>query len=230
MVPEDGRGLDRARNRPSIVECRLARGRTSRIIVGSHRKWFGDQKWGSGANHVLSRGLLTSMIIGVAIRARGPDPLADTRPAPIAYLAGELPRLSKLAATLLADARDVEDAVQDTLEAAWRKWDTLRDEAGRRAWLNTICVRRCLRVRRWYARHGTTALLDDVAGPDFAHDVDWDRALARLSTAQRITVVLHYQHGFTLDECAALMGRHPGTIRKHLSRGLARLRNELSDV
>ena len=145
----------------------------------------------------------------------------------IQYLERDVPRLVRLAAGFLTDSRDVEDAVQDTLEAAWRSWDSLREEGSRRAWLNTICVRRCLRVRRWRLRHGTVPLLDSIIGSDGFRDLDWDRAFAKLSISQRVVITLHYQHGFTLDECSELMGRHPGTVRQHLSRGLARLRKEL---
>ena len=151
----------------------------------------------------------------------------DARSESIAYLARETVRLTRLAAAFLRDPRDVEDAVQDTLEAALRSWSTLRDEGSRRAWLNTICVRRCLRVRRWRLRHSTVPLLEDVASAAHPSDVEWDRAFAHLTVPQRVVIVLHYHHGFTFDECAALMGRHPGTARKHLSRGLARLRKEL---
>lgn len=175
-----------------------------------------------------SGGPLRDMIVVVAA-AGAPERSARVTEV-IACLEQEAPRLARLAAGFLTDSRDVEDAVQDTLEAAWRSWDSLRDEARRRAWLTTICVRRCLRVRRWRHRHGTVPLLDDLTSAGASRDLDWDRAFARLSISQRVVITLHYHHGFTLDECADLMGRHPGTVRQHLSRGLARLRKELDDA
>jgi RNA polymerase sigma factor (sigma-70 family) len=166
----------------------------------------------------------------VFVAAAGAPERSAPSPEAVAYLGREAPRLARLAAGFLTDSRDVEDAVQETLEAAWRSWDTLRDEGSRRAWLTAICVRRCLRVKRWRLRHGTVPLFDDVASSAAPRDLDWDRAFAKLSVSQRVVLSLHYHHGFTLDECADLMGRHPGTVRQHLSRGLARLRKELSDV
>lgn len=168
------------------------------------------------------------MIVFVAA-AGAPERSARSREA-VEYLEHDAARLARLASGFLTDARDVEDAVQDTLEAAWKSWDTLRDEGTRRAWLTTICVRRCLRVKRWRLRHGTLPLLDDVTSGEGSGDVDWDRAFAHLSVSQRVVITLHYHHGFTLDECADLMGRHPGTVRQHLSRALARLRKELDDA
>jgi DNA-directed RNA polymerase specialized sigma24 family protein len=166
------------------------------------------------------------MMMVVVAAASDPERSAPS-PEAVGYLQRDIGRLVRLASSFLTDPRDVEDAVQDTLEAAWRSWDSVRDEGSRRAWLNTICVRRCLRVRRLRLRHGTVPLLDNVTSGDGPRDVDWDHAFARLSVPQRLVIVLHYHHGFTLDECADLMGRHPGTVRQHLARGLAHLRKEV---
>lgn len=177
-------------------------------------------------NRMLCRGLLTCMIVDVTAPAGDPE-RPDARAEAIAYLEQDTQRLVHLAASFLTDSRDVEDAVQEMLAAAWQSWNSVRDEENRRAWLTTICIRRCLRVRRWRLRHATVPLIEDIADAGGTRDIDWDRAFARLSVSQRAVLALHYQQGFTLDECAELMGRHPGTVRQHLSRGLARLRKEL---
>ena len=41
-------------------------------------------------------------------------------------------------------------------------------------------------------------------------------------------MTLHYEYGYTLDECASLIGCQPGTARSHLARALASLRKELN--
>jgi RNA polymerase sigma factor (sigma-70 family) len=61
------------------------------------------------------------------------------------------------------------------------------------------------------------------------HDLDLERAFARLSLRQRAVLALHYHYGYPLDECAGLMRCRPGTVRSHLARALARLRKELQD-
>ncbi len=58
-------------------------------------------------------------------------------------------------------------------------------------------------------------------------DLDLDRCYRRLSRQQRAVVTLHYQYGYTIDECATLIGCQPGTARSHLARALASLRKEL---
>ncbi len=135
--------------------------------------------------------------------------------------------LFALSFSLLRDAHDAEDAVQAVMEKAWRKWGTLRDPEARGGWLRTICIRECLRRRRRRTRDLTSEVREAVAiAPD--RDLDMELALRRLSSKQRAVVVLHYGHGYTLDECAGLMGISPGATRSHLHRALSSLREELA--
>jgi RNA polymerase sigma-70 factor (ECF subfamily) len=60
--------------------------------------------------------------------------------------------------------------------------------------------------------------------------LDFDRAFARLSAKQRAVFALHIHHGYTLDECASLLGCRPGTARSHLGRAVAALRREMSNA
>ena len=133
-----------------------------------------------------------------------------------------------LALAILRDVQEAEDAVQDTMELAWRSWLSIRDEERRTAWLRQICVRRSLRVRRNLMRR---LFLSDMPAlqtePLDALDPALDRACRDLTRQQRAVVTLHYHYGYSLDECAALMGCRPGTARSHLARALSTLRQEL---
>jgi RNA polymerase sigma factor (sigma-70 family) len=115
------------------------------------------------------------------------------------------------------------------MELAWRSWEALRDPSKRSAWLRQICVRRAIRTRRRLLPRLWLADTRDVnlQRPEDP-DLDMDRIFRRLSRQQRAVVTLHYEYGYTLDECAALIGCQPGTARSHLARALASLRKELS--
>jgi RNA polymerase sigma factor (sigma-70 family) len=115
------------------------------------------------------------------------------------------------------------------MELAWQSWGALRDPSKRGAWLRQICIRRAIRTRRrlfprlWLADTSTLH-----AQPSEEPDLDLDRCFRRLSRQQRAVVALHYEYGYTIDECAALIGCQPGTARSHLARALASLRKELN--
>lgn len=136
--------------------------------------------------------------------------------------------LYSLARSILGDQQEAEDAVQDTMELAWRSWRSLRDPQRRAAWLKQICVRRCLRVKRRLFGRVPLSENDRDPRPSPTADPDLDRAFYRLSRHQRAVIRLHYHDGYSLDECAGLMGCRPGTVRSHLARALASLRQELS--
>lgn len=151
---------------------------------------------------------------------------------PARELRAATPRMLAVATLILGNTRDAEDAVQDAMLSAWRRWDQLRDSARREAWLTQICVRQSLRnaQRLRMRRTREVHIPDDAIGPLGGRDdaVRWHEAFQRLSRRQRAVVVLHYQYGYTLDECAELIGCRPGTARQHLARALRRLREKLS--
>lgn len=152
-----------------------------------------------------------------------------------AVVVADVRRLFALALSILDDRGEAEDAVQETLLKAWRAWDSLSRMDRQAAWLTRVCVNHCISRRRMLRSRGWPwpGLLDRAGPPpEGGHDaegVDMDRAYGRLSNMQRAAITLNYRHGYSVDECAALMGCRPGTVRTHLERGLATLRKELKD-
>jgi DNA-directed RNA polymerase specialized sigma24 family protein len=61
------------------------------------------------------------------------------------------------------------------------------------------------------------------------HDVrlDIERALGRLTTEQRIVVVLRYYLDLSERQAAPVLGVPPGTVKSRLARGLAALAGDL---
>jgi RNA polymerase sigma-70 factor (ECF subfamily) len=144
-------------------------------------------------------------------------------------VAAETRRLLALATLVIGNADEAEDAVQEAMIDAWRGWRSLRSADRGAAWLTTICVRRCLRRKRLLARLPMAGWPADLPAPQRADDVNWDAAFRTLSRQQRAVVLLHYRHGYSLDECARAVGCRPGTARTHLSRALKKFR-EVLDV
>src|SRR5438445_12053913 len=104
------------------------------------------------------------------------DPARDAAGFEAAVLA-EGGRLFAVAYSILRDAQEAEDAVQETMELAWRSWDTLREPSRRGAWLRQICVRRALRSRRGLLPRLWLAETGNVHGqPTSDPDLDLDRS------------------------------------------------------
>lgn len=145
----------------------------------------------------------------------------------------EIGRLYRLALAIVDDAGEAEDAVQDTMLIAWRRWSSLQGYENQSAWLTRVCVRECIRrrrlLRRMFLESPRGATQGNPPQPSYLDGplLDLHRAYESLSPPQRAMVTLHLNDGFTVDECAAILGCRPGTARSHLGRAVAKLRKEL---
>ncbi len=100
-------------------------------------------------------------------------------------------RLFALALVITRDRSAAEDAVQETLLAAWKAWPTVRDPYRPGGWLTRICVNHCIRRRH---RLSPPVALDDASRADVTARrqielggdlVDFDRAFGLLTDRQR---------------------------------------------
>jgi len=153
-----------------------------------------------------------------------------------AVVVPDIRRLYSLALSILRDEGEAEDAVQETLVKAWRSWESVSRLERSSQWLTRVCVNHCISRRRHLRTRGwpPLALLEGagatMGGSASADHIDMDRAYRRLSLKQRAAITLNYRHGYSVEECAVLMGCRPGTVRTHVARGLATLRKELGDA
>jgi RNA polymerase sigma-70 factor (ECF subfamily) len=138
----------------------------------------------------------------------------------------------RLAAVLLGDRLEAEDATHDAILKAQRSWSTVRDQAAAPAWLDRIVVNECRdrlrrrRVARTIAAaerpdHDPAGPLDDAFSAERAALRD---ALAELGPDHRLVVVLRYLADLSIDAIATRTGTPPGTVKSRLHHALRLLR------
>ncbi len=125
-----------------------------------------------------------------------------------------------------------DDLAQQVFLTAWRSLRRLRSAAAFDGWLKRIMVNIWLQE----VRRGKVTTISDVELADLAvhHDsttarVDLDAALSTLPLDMRLCVVLAYNEGLSHPEIAALTSLPLGTVKSHIARGAARLRETLAD-
>ena len=133
------------------------------------------------------------------------------------------------------DAALADDLAQDTFVQAWLHRDGFRGQARVSTWLYRIAYHRFLMHQRspqvthaapsdGDARQGEAGAADADAGLR----LDVERALAGLPEPERVALI----HCFALDlshgEAAELLGWPLGTLKSHVARGKARLREQLA--
>jgi RNA polymerase sigma factor (sigma-70 family) len=125
-----------------------------------------------------------------------------------------------------------DDLAQETFIKAHRGMRRYRGDASFPVWLCAIAANE-LRGE-WRRRKRRAEFGEDEAGEQIAAEEadgamrrDVDAGLAHLPEMQRAALVLCFEHGLTHAEAATALGCPVGTLKSHVARGKARLREWL---
>jgi len=146
-----------------------------------------------------------------------------------------IPSLRRYARGLVADRDRADDLVQDTLERACARFSMWHQRGEVRAWMFGIMHNRFvdrLRAQRSRPEEGAGDALPEIAQrPQQADAIelrDLDRHLQRLPAEQREVLLLVAVEELSYQEVASVLGVPIGTVMSRLSRGRARLREQMS--
>lgn len=135
---------------------------------------------------------------------------------------------------LTGDPAQADDLAQETFIRAWERLHTITDAGKFKAWVMKIAYNMFLQSRR---RQGRETRLADALGREYlaaenhstmdpdAGLADLPGMLASLTPEERIAMVLCYAYGMSHREIAELSEMPLGTVKSHIRRGTARIRN-----
>jgi RNA polymerase sigma-70 factor (ECF subfamily) len=135
-------------------------------------------------------------------------------------------RLRRIAAGLVGD--DADDVVQDTYVRGLARRHQLRDPDLFDAWITRIAIRLCL-DRRSAGRRLADAV-HRLAAPHErpqVRDLSLHDLIEQLPLRERTLVVLHYGHGYSMEDIARLTGLTAVNVRTIVFRARRRLRDWL---
>jgi len=124
-----------------------------------------------------------------------------------------------------------DDLAQETFLQAWKHLGNLRVPEAFAGWLRKLAINSW---RQYLRREGTLGNLaeveagDVVRSPSAVECVDLNTALGALAPGVRLCIVLSYQEGMSHGEIAAATQLPLGTVKSHIARGTARLRELLA--
>lgn len=139
------------------------------------------------------------------------------------------PELLRLAAGLLGDRAEAEDAVQEAFISAWRRLPEFRGESGFGTWMHRIVTNRCLNVLRARRPVADLSAAPEPAAPEHsaspvraaeshaAADA-LARSLASLSAEQRVCWILRERDGLSYEAIAEAVGITPQAARARVFR------------
>ena len=132
----------------------------------------------------------------------------------------------RTALAILRDPVEAQDAVQEAAFKAWRRIKQLRGEASARAWFLAIVANQCRSTRRgrWWSVARVPQVERDDVDLDEVDRTDIGRALAKLPTADRLALFLHFYLDLPLDEVGAVLGVSPAGAKTRVYRAAKKLR------
>jgi RNA polymerase sigma-70 factor, ECF subfamily len=147
-------------------------------------------------------------------------------------------RHSQIRALLRRLCRDpalADDLAQQAFLQAWRSIRSIESAGAFGGWLRKIAVNVWLQhARTRSAREGVSAAAMDAPNrlepshePTIGEQLDLDRVLAQLPADVRLCIVLAYGEQMSHREIAAAADLPLGTVKSHIARGAARLRELL---
>ncbi len=142
--------------------------------------------------------------------------------------------LNRFALSLRRHPSDAADLTQQTFLLWASKGHQLREESKVKAWLFTSLYREFLRGERQRGRElsSESQLSDGECLPVAANNLDGDavvRALLDLEEIYRAPLSLFYLQEHSYKEIAETLDLPVGTVMSRISRGKARLREQLAD-
>jgi RNA polymerase sigma-70 factor (ECF subfamily) len=147
------------------------------------------------------------------------------------------PSVRRLAAYLLDDPQDAEDAAQEALAKVLTRIDQFRGESRFATWLYSLVSNTCrdLGERQRRRRHQPLEAAPEPASAVSPHDLalqrEQRRTLARemggLSLDQRNVMVMKDVLSLSYEEIAQVLAMPVGTVKCHAHRGRARMRRAL---
>ena len=146
---------------------------------------------------------------------------ADVRADFDARFAPARERLLRIAGSLVG-AQEAEDVVHDTYELGRRRFGQLRERSAFEPWLTRIAVNLC------FGRHRRTRRLRELLpalapGRPAASDIGLRELVETLPPRDRTVLVLHYGHGYGLEEIATILDLTHTNVRTIIARTRKRL-------
>lgn len=147
------------------------------------------------------------------------------------------PRLVRYAVSLLGDGNDARDIVGDVFERAWQRYDIL-DRDTERSWLYAAVRNACInRLKHQRVEQQNVQAIVEATRYDLMTDYKEHEQL--LQKAEQIVQELkeptctilrlcYFEH-LTYQQAADRLGISPNTIKKHISKALAILREKMNE-
>ncbi|MGL4911554.1 MAG: RNA polymerase sigma factor [Romboutsia sp.] len=130
--------------------------------------------------------------------------------------------------SILSHDQDCEDAVQGAILKAYDKLNTLKEEQFFKTWLIRILINECYSLKRKQILQVPYEECFEFTKAEDKQDYsELYMAISKLPPRIRITIVLYYVEGYSVDEIKSILKIPSGTVKSRLSKGRKLLKLKL---
>lgn len=139
--------------------------------------------------------------------------------------------LYRVAKSILLHDEDCEDAVQSAILRAYDKLNTLKEERYFKTWLVRILLNECYNLKRKeILKVPYEECFESVKSEEKIDYSDLYIAIKNLPEKIKITVVLYYVEGYSVEEIKQILKIPSGTVKSRLSKGRKLLKIKLENM
>lgn len=139
-------------------------------------------------------------------------------------------RAFRVGRRILGDETAAEDVAAEAMARAYAHWRKIGDQPWREGWVVRVASNLAIDAARARSRVSDAALVEQAReDDDVAVRLALVEAMSRLPRRQREVVVLRHLAGLSEAETAAALRVSNGSVKTHLSRGLASLRSRMTE-
>ena len=134
--------------------------------------------------------------------------------------------LYRYALCLMKDPHEAEDAVSETVVAAYENIHKLKKEEAFRSWIFTILTNKCKKRLKKASKESPgreEEFPEQSEAPDYDLSIDVKKAFFVLSEEEQIIVGLSVFGGYCSQEIGEMMKLNPNTVRSKRSRALRKM-------
>lgn len=133
--------------------------------------------------------------------------------------------------SILTHDQDCEDAVQGAILKAYNKLDTLKKEQYFKTWLVRIVINECYSLKRKeYPQVSYEEYFESAKADDKKDYSELYLAIQKLPEQIRITIVLYYVEGYSIEEIKDILEIPAGTVKSRLAKGRKLLKIKLEHM
>jgi RNA polymerase sigma-70 factor, ECF subfamily len=142
-------------------------------------------------------------------------------------------RLAGYLATRIPTSHSADEIINDTFMVVWRSAGEFRHQSQVSTWIFGITYRVALKSLRRHERWSTSAedspLEPSVDPTREAEERDWlEEGLRRLPDKQRLSLLLAYEYGHSIEQVASMTQSAVGTVKARMYHARGRLRHLLT--